>query len=61
MHGDADESVPTWMGRRLYELAPEPKSFVSFPDAGHQDFPLHLMVPAVRGFLSEVARVGADP
>jgi hypothetical protein len=55
MHGDADESVPQWMGRRLYELANEPKRFVSFPNAGHQDFPLDLMVPAVRGFLEEMA------
>ena len=57
MHGDADESVPEWMGRRLYELANEPKRFVSFPNASHQDFPLDLMVPAIRGFLDEVAGV----
>lgn len=55
MHGDADESVPPWMGRRLSELAPEPKTFVSFPGAGHQDFPLDLMVAAVRGLVEEVA------
>jgi len=61
MHGDADESVPQWMGRRLYELAPEPKRFVSFPGAGHQDFPLGLMVPAIRGFLEETAGAPARP
>jgi len=55
MHGDADESVPQAMGRRLYELAPEPKRFVSFPGAQHQDFPLELMVPAVRRFVEEVS------
>ena len=53
MHGDADESVPFWMGRRLYELAAEPKTFVPFPGASHQDFPLGLMTPAVRRFLEE--------
>ncbi len=58
MHGAADRSVPQWMGRRLYELAPEPKSFVSFPGADHQDFPLELMIPAVRGFLERL--VGAQ-
>ena len=61
MHGDADESVPQWMGRRLYELAPEPKTFVSFPGAGHQDFPLHLMVPAIRTFLEETSGAPARP
>jgi fermentation-respiration switch protein FrsA (DUF1100 family) len=56
MHGEADESVPAWMGRRLYEPAPEPKTFVPFPGAGHQDFPLNLMIPAVRSFAESVAR-----
>jgi len=55
MHGDADESVPHWMGERLHELAPEPKRFVSFPGAGHADFPLDVMIPAVRDFVAEVA------
>jgi fermentation-respiration switch protein FrsA (DUF1100 family) len=61
MHGDADETVPQWMGQRLYELAREPKRFVSFPGAAHQDFPLELMVPAVRSFLEQVAGVPATP
>ena len=55
MHGDADESVPQWMGRRLFELAAEPKRFVSFPQGAHQDFPLELMIPAVRAFAESVA------
>ena len=57
MHGDADETVPEAMGHRLYELANEPKTFVSFPGAAHQDFPLDLMVPAIRTFLEQI--VGA--
>lgn len=61
MHGEADESVPLWMGRRLHELAPEPKTFVPFPHAGHQDFPLDLMIPAVRGFVDEVAGAHTRP
>lgn len=51
MHGDADETVPYWMGQRLYEKAPEPKTFVTFPNAQHQDFPLDIMTPAVRAFV----------
>ena len=62
MHGDADESVPYWMGQRIHELAPEPKTFVPFPGASHQDFPLDLMIPAVRRFAEEVAgRPQASP
>ena len=51
MHGDADETVPYWMGQRLYEKAPEPKTFVTFPNAQHHDFPLYIMTPAVREFV----------
>ena len=57
MHGEADRTVPQRMGRRLYELAPEPKRFVSFPGADHRDFPLEIMAPSVRGFLEQVADV----
>jgi hypothetical protein len=59
MHGDADTTVPPWMGHRLFELANEPKTFVPFPGAEHQDFPLDIMVPAVRGFVERVA--GVEP
>ena len=58
MHGEADRTVPQWMGRQLYDLAPEPKSFVSFPGADHADFPLEIMILAVRGFLESV--MGAE-
>ena len=61
MHGEADSTVPQWMGRRLFELASEPKRFVSFPGAEHQDFPLELMVPAVREFLDQVTGVRQAP
>lgn len=54
MHSDADETVPYWMGRRVYELSPEPKTFVTFPDAQHRDFPLEIMVPAVRDFVESL-------
>jgi uncharacterized protein len=55
MHGENDSTVPISMGRRLFDLAPEPKTFVSFPGAGHADFPLDLMVPAVRDFVAGAA------
>ena len=55
MHGEADTDVPFWMGQRLCDLAPEPKTFVSFPGASHQDFPLEIMAPAVRSFVEQLS------
>jgi alpha-beta hydrolase superfamily lysophospholipase len=34
-HGTADEVIPTYMGERLYEAAPEPKELVIVPTANH--------------------------
>ncbi len=59
MHGDNDRTVPQSMGLRLYELANEPRTFVNLPGADHADFPLDIMVPAVRGFLEELTGVRA--
>lgn len=57
MHADADATVPQWMGRRLYQLAPEPKRFVELPGYDHRDVPVHLMVPAIRSFVEDVTGV----
>ena len=57
MHADADATVPQWMGRRLYELAPKPKRFVELPGYDHRDVPVHLMVPAIRSFGEDVTGV----
>jgi len=38
MHGEEDEIVPVWHGRRLFDLAPEPKMLVTVPGAHHNDF-----------------------
>lgn len=61
MHGELDKTVPIAMGRRLFELAREPKRFITFPGADHQGFPLDLMVPAVRGFVEEFTAAPAHP
>jgi uncharacterized protein len=37
IHGAADEVIPVTMGRRLHEVAPEPKVYFEVPDAGHED------------------------
>lgn len=36
-HGDRDEIVPFALGRRLFEVAPEPKAFEVIEGAGHND------------------------
>ena len=51
----ADATIPFSMGRKLYELANEPKTFVTMPGAAHQDFPLDIMAPAIRTFLEGLA------
>jgi len=37
LHGDRDEIVPFAQGRRVFEAAPEPKSFFAIPGAHHND------------------------
>ncbi len=37
IHGDRDEIVPFWMGKRLFDLASEPKQFYEVAGAGHND------------------------
>ena len=36
-HGDQDEIIDLSLGRRLFELAPEPKQFETISGAGHND------------------------
>lgn len=37
IHGSADEVIPAWHGRRLYDLAPGEKRALWVPGAGHND------------------------
>lgn len=37
LHGEMDGVIDVAMGRRLFELANEPKRLVTFPDGGHSD------------------------
>lgn len=38
MHGEADEIVPLWHGRRLFDAVSSPKTLVVIPGAHHNDF-----------------------
>jgi abhydrolase domain-containing protein 17 len=37
LHGEADEIVPFWHGRELFDRAPGPKTLVAIPGAHHND------------------------
>lgn len=52
LHGQRDHIIPFAYGQRLFEMAPEPKQFVSFPSGEHEDLDLHGAQAAVRDFLS---------
>lgn len=54
MHGDADQTVPERMGQRVFEAAPEPKRYVTFPAGAHTDFATELVVPAITQFVDSV-------
>jgi fermentation-respiration switch protein FrsA (DUF1100 family) len=60
MHGEADESVPPWMGRRLAELAPGPATFVALASS-HTDFPVEEAASAVRRFVESLGGDSGSP
>jgi hypothetical protein len=37
VHGSQDETIPLVLGRRLYEIASDPKDWYEVPHAGHND------------------------
>jgi hypothetical protein len=53
-HGDADTLIPIALGRRLFDAAPEPKTWLTIPGTGHND----VQTPAAeRGVLEFLGRV----
>jgi pimeloyl-ACP methyl ester carboxylesterase len=54
MHGDSDKTVPPSLGQQVFEAAPEPKMYVSFPGSGHSDVGAHLVVPPITQFMDDV-------
>jgi len=51
LHGARDAVVPVAFGERLFALANEPKQFVRFAEAGHNDLDRYGALDAVRRFL----------
>ncbi|MEW6641647.1 MAG: alpha/beta hydrolase [Pseudomonadota bacterium] len=53
MHGERDEVVPFVLGRRLFELAPEPKRFEAFARGTHVDLDDQGALTVAHRFLAE--------
>jgi hypothetical protein len=51
MHGEADTTVPEYMGQQVFAAAPEPKTYVQFPASGHSDISAGLVVPPITQFI----------
>lgn len=62
--GENDRIVPASESRRLFDAAREPKRFVLFPDAGHNDLALLAgpqLIQQVQRFLEDMELVPTDP
>jgi fermentation-respiration switch protein FrsA (DUF1100 family) len=53
-HGDADTLIPMALGRQLFEAAPEPKTWLTIPGAGHNDVQTPEAERAVLDFLAKL-------
>jgi pimeloyl-ACP methyl ester carboxylesterase len=53
MHGDSDRTVPEYMGKRVFDAAPGPKRYATFPNSGHSDISAGLVVPHITQFIDD--------
>jgi fermentation-respiration switch protein FrsA (DUF1100 family) len=51
MHGVRDFTIPMSHGEQLFALANQPKQFVRFPEAGHDDLGNYGAVETARRFI----------
>jgi fermentation-respiration switch protein FrsA (DUF1100 family) len=58
LHGMRDNIIPFAYGRRLFDLAPEPKKFVPLPLGEHENLDAHGAQAAVKEFLGSRAFAG---
>jgi fermentation-respiration switch protein FrsA (DUF1100 family) len=54
LHGERDQVVPAAFGRKLFELANEPKRLVVFPQGNHSDLDAHGAVETVMHWWTEL-------
>lgn len=58
IHGEYDEIIPVWMGKRLYETAAPPKEFYLINGASHNDTYLaggHEYFETFKGFIDSLS------
>ncbi len=55
IHGELDRTIPIRFSRRLFDAAPEPKSFISLDSADHNNLYDHGAALHVLEFLSTIA------
>jgi fermentation-respiration switch protein FrsA (DUF1100 family) len=59
LHGERDLVIPIAMGRKVAELANEPKRLVVFPDGGHSDLYDHGAIAEIRRWIGDLMRTAA--
>jgi fermentation-respiration switch protein FrsA (DUF1100 family) len=57
-HGDADTLIPMALGRRVFDAAPEPKTWLAIPGVGHNDVQTPAAEKGVLDFLQRVFPTG---
>lgn len=57
VHGVRDMTIPVSLGQRLFEAAPQPKSLVILPQAGHNDLYAHGAWGHIREFVERVVAI----
>jgi fermentation-respiration switch protein FrsA (DUF1100 family) len=60
-HGDADTLIPLDLGRRLFDAAPEPKTFRVIHGVGHNDVQTPEAETAMRDFLGGLFPAATGP
>ncbi len=60
MHGAKDRVIPVAMGRRLYELAREPRRYIEFPEGLHSDLYINRneALGPLRAWVAALPRTG---
>ena len=55
IHGENDRIIPIELGEKLFEAAPDPKTFVGLPGAGHNDLYLHSTDQIAADYINQLS------
>lgn len=61
VHGERDRIIPVQFGRRLFDLAPEPKEAIFVPEGTHNDLSEYGLARHVVGFLARTLGERVSP